>query len=489
MKKSQRVSALLFCLFAILMLWSGSVLALEDCHSDQIKVYDGWEEEKLYLEPDLFTDTQHLEWGTKVCQLDRKKRWLTTWFRVQTEDNRIGWLDEVELFDESDFLSRVVNRHGEQLDALERLLTRIVELESKLSQYDPDALDSNRSVRNAVIAQLDIATTLTVPTNAFSMPTTEEEAKIPVMELDSVGPSQDTTTYYIRAGDTLLKVAAAHDIELVELLELNPQITNPNNLSIGTALQVPAAEEEMEEGSSVAQCPTPYTVAEGDTLFTIADAHGVNAGILALVNNMTVTDELEPGHLLCIPAVPAELEAVNTPTPTSSPNTTAVAEKQQFGSGAHQVPEAIKPGLYYSEDPPFICYWARLSGFSGELNDIISNGVVSHPDLVQIKISDKGFESNGCGTWTEVPADEKLPVERNPWHDGAYRVGLEIEPGTYRSLTTGLEGCYWERLSNFTGEIDAVITNGFSESPTIVRIESSDIGFRSNGCGGWEQIE
>ncbi len=461
---------------------------MEDCHSDQLKIYDGWDEEKLYLEPDLFTDTQHLEWGTKVCQLDRKKRWLTTWFQVQTEDNRIGWLDEAELFDESEFTARVLNRHGDQLDALERLLTRLVELESKLSQYDPGALDSHRSVRNAVIAQLDINTTLTASTNAVSMPP-EEETKVFVMESGSVDPSQDTTTYYIKTGDTLLKVAAAYDMTLAALLVLNPQITNPNNLSIGTALQVPVAEEEMEAGSAEAQCPRPYTVSASDTWSTIAAAHGVNAGIVALVNNMTVTDELKPGYVLCIPAVPAEPKAVNTPTPTSPPIPTAVEEKQQFGSGTHQVPEAIKPGLYYSEDPPFICYWARLSGFSGELNDIISNGLVSHPDLVQIKDSDKGFESNGCGTWTEVPADEKLPVERNPWRDGAYRVGLEIEPGTYRSLTTGLEGCYWERLSNFTGEFDAVITNGFSESQTIVRIESSDIGFRSNGCGGWEQIE
>jgi len=123
---------------------------------------------------------------------------------------------------------------------------------------------------------------------------------------------EDTATYYIRTGDTLLKVAAAYDMTLAALLALNPQITDPNDIHIGAVLQVPAPEEEMEAGSAEAQCPSPrlYTVAANDTWFTIADAHGVNAGILALVNDMTVTDALTPGVSLCIPAAPAEPPAM-----------------------------------------------------------------------------------------------------------------------------------------------------------------------------------
>ena len=121
-----------------------------------------------------------------------------------------------------------------------------------------------------------------------------------------------TSTYYIRTGDTLLQVAENHDITLAELMALNPQITNPNNMYVGAAIQVPSDEEEEPEGSSVAQCPQPYTVGQGDTWFTIATAHGVDTGILALVNNMALTDTLSAGTSLCIPAAPATLEVPTT---------------------------------------------------------------------------------------------------------------------------------------------------------------------------------
>lgn len=125
--------------------------------------------------------------------------------------------------------------------------------------------------------------------------------------VSSVAVAQDTTTYYIRTGDTLLKVAAAHDMTLAALLALNPQITNPNDIHIGAVLQV----EEVEAGSAEAQCPRPYyTVAANDTWTTIAAAHGVEAGILAVVNNKMVTDALTPGDPLCIPAAPAEPPAM-----------------------------------------------------------------------------------------------------------------------------------------------------------------------------------
>ncbi len=48
------------------------------------------------------------------------------------------------------------------------------------------------------------------------------------------------------------------------------------------------------------------------------------------------------------------------------------------------------------------CYWARLRGFSGQLTDIIANGVSWSPQVVTIKPSDIGFESIDCGTWKRL---------------------------------------------------------------------------------------
>jgi hypothetical protein len=47
------------------------------------------------------------------------------------------------------------------------------------------------------------------------------------------------------------------------------------------------------------------------------------------------------------------------------------------------------------------CYWARLSGFGGTLSNIVANGnVLGNSVIVTIRSTDKGFHTQGCGTWT-----------------------------------------------------------------------------------------
>lgn len=68
--------------------------------------------------------------------------------------------------------------------------------------------------------------------------------------------------------------------------------------------------------------------------------------------------------------------------------------------------------------------------------------------------------------------------------DGQHRVGTDIRAGTYRAPDAS-SGCYWARLKNFTGELDAIIANENASGPTLVTIEPSDGGFDTNGCGEW----
>lgn len=67
------------------------------------------------------------------------------------------------------------------------------------------------------------------------------------------------------------------------------------------------------------------------------------------------------------------------------------------GSGVYMVGEDIEPGTYRSDGDS--CYWARLAGFSGSLDDIIANDNVSGTAYVTIDPSDVAFESNRCGDW------------------------------------------------------------------------------------------
>ncbi len=68
--------------------------------------------------------------------------------------------------------------------------------------------------------------------------------------------------------------------------------------------------------------------------------------------------------------------------------------------------------------------------------------------------------------------------------DGTFAVGKDIAAGTYRTRTAA-DGCYWERLKGFTGELGDIIANDNAHGPTVVTIAASDKGFTSHRCGEW----
>ncbi len=64
----------------------------------------------------------------------------------------------------------------------------------------------------------------------------------------------------------------------------------------------------------------------------------------------------------------------------------------------------MQPGIYRSDNAD--CRFARLSGTSGELDDIIANangnGNGNGATVVTIDPSDNAFESRWCSPWTQV---------------------------------------------------------------------------------------
>ncbi|MCU9612405.1 hypothetical protein OEV98_02365 [Caldibacillus lycopersici] len=73
-----------------------------------------------------------------------------------------------------------------------------------------------------------------------------------------------------------------------------------------------------------------------------------------------------------------------------------------FSDGTYIVGKDISPGKYKSDGGDSFGYWARLSGFSGELDDIIANGNPEGPTIVEIAEGDIGFQTFGNGKWTKV---------------------------------------------------------------------------------------
>lgn len=171
-----------------------------------------------------------------------------------------------------------------------------------------------------------------------------------------------------------------------------------------------------------------------------------------------------------------------TATPSSALGTASPAASHQFGDGIFVVGKDITPGTYRTRIASSSCYYARLSGFSGNLDEIIENNITDGPAVITIKATDKGFESKRCGTWTTDLS--RITASTTTFDDGIYIVGTDIQPGTY-SNNPGSADCYYARLSGFGGSLNEILSNSVTDDPAVVTIAPTDKGFESKRCGTW----
>lgn len=170
------------------------------------------------------------------------------------------------------------------------------------------------------------------------------------------------------------------------------------------------------------------------------------------------------------------------PTTTTAPPTTR-ATLPTFGDGTQLIGADIQPGRYIA-DGGQSCYWERLSGLGGSVDEIVTNNFGEGRAIVEIAPDDRAFNSTGCGRWvTFLPPRDTLE-EFGP---GDWAVGTQIRPGVYRSGSTSGD-CYWERATGFSHTLDEVITNSFGDAQPTVEILQGDARFTNANCGRWTRI-
>ena len=156
-----------------------------------------------------------------------------------------------------------------------------------------------------------------------------------------------------------------------------------------------------------------------------------------------------------------------------------------FGPGTLRVGEDIAPGVYAGRAGTGIldsCYWARLKGASGELDDIIANDNARGQFYVEVLETDAYFKVN-CEV-TSL-ADWPVPSPRLTSLDpGMYIVGRDIDAGTYRGEAGEgiLESCYWARLSGVTGTLDDILANDNANGQFFVEVDTTDYALNTR-CG------
>jgi hypothetical protein len=159
-----------------------------------------------------------------------------------------------------------------------------------------------------------------------------------------------------------------------------------------------------------------------------------------------------------------------------------------YAPGQYVVGSELAPGRYVM-DADAGCYWERQSGFGGGIDEVLANDFRDFASrvLVDILVSDVGFEFDAdCGVLTSYQGSSDQASAIVP---GMHVVGEHIVPGTYS--TNADSGCYWERLTGFSGTLSDVIENEFvgSTSQQLVTIQPSDVGFSSDAdCGTWQRV-
>ncbi len=123
--------------------------------------------------------------------------------------------------------------------------------------------------------------------------------------------------HHVRAGDTLIKVAALHGVSAAELAEANG-MKETSTLRTGTVLNLPAARpagaadqrkkeflakqsEEAAPKASAKALPKTYTVQKGDTLVGIVRKLGVSYEDLVKLNKIDDPKKLQINHVLKVP--------------------------------------------------------------------------------------------------------------------------------------------------------------------------------------------
>lgn len=94
-------------------------------------------------------------------------------------------------------------------------------------------------------------------------------------------------SYIVRPGDTLGAIANANNTTVSELVRIN-NLANPDRIFVGQSITLPGTASQ----------PVTYTVRAGDTLARIAAAHNTTVAHLVSLNNISNPNLITPGQVL-----------------------------------------------------------------------------------------------------------------------------------------------------------------------------------------------
>lgn len=108
-----------------------------------------------------------------------------------------------------------------------------------------------------------------------------------------------TTAYSVRRGDTLSALAHRHGTTVAALRQANG--LRGDTLRVGQRLRLPGGAATAPSGNGGLDCTIGYTVAPGDSLWSVARARRVSVSALRACNPAVSSADLRPGQRLSLP--------------------------------------------------------------------------------------------------------------------------------------------------------------------------------------------
>ncbi len=161
-----------------------------------------------------------------------------------------------------------------------------------------DLLSLNGLNLNSVIHPgqvLQLSTSYESTSTEETVTTTEETSSN-----EETTTSGNAQMYYVHQGDTLYRIARNNGISLSTLLEWNQlSVDSPIHPGQGLIVSYGSSSSSVESNSTSQSSESTYTVKAGDGLWRIAKNHGLTLDELKSMNQLT-TNIIQPGQVLIV---------------------------------------------------------------------------------------------------------------------------------------------------------------------------------------------
>ncbi|MBW2242461.1 MAG: LysM peptidoglycan-binding domain-containing protein [Deltaproteobacteria bacterium] len=222
--------------------------------------------------------------------------------------------------------------------------------------------------------------------------TQEQLPPEPELAMEEPAPSVElpSSLHTVAPGETVWAIARRYDLTVEELVGLN-EIADVRQVSVGAELIVPEAPQsapDLEpdpELPDVAAAPIPtldptshnYRVRRGETLWRIAQRHGISPGELAAMNGMQRPERLRAGRVIQVPGeAPPQECACERPAPVE------IAIQEPVACEVPPAPEPVlAPAIAPVSEAPYAAIDAVLGVGDGYLDSARFDEAIDMADL------------------------------------------------------------------------------------------------------------